>query len=110
MLNKMTDFIEKLNNINFTKEGNDTISNDDWKVTYRTKLHSSMHSGMFPPIQIVIYVTYQGQVAQTWGCDGDEDQRLFVDWFLKERSAIREDVWQDEKLKRNMGEHLFKQL
>lgn len=114
MINTAEEFIAKLEKIPFTVKSSDgqSISTTDgkWKFGYQIKLHSSRHSGMFPPIQMIPHLLYNGSQVQYWGCMENEDTALFVDWFLAKKGKIQDYDWDLKRESEKDGKKIFNAL
>jgi hypothetical protein len=81
-MNEFNIFMERLLQLWFVKSENKALyTKDGFKVDYTLELNQS--SSLLPSVQMVVRVSYKGQMVAMWGCMGEEDQKQLVDFFLK---------------------------
>lgn len=80
-LNKLT-FVEN--------KGKDTLLTEEgFEVSLYTKFqHSKFNSLKLPSVQVVLAVKYKGVPIKQWGCGGDEDTKMVVDFFLEKDNLV----------------------
>lgn len=107
-LKNTENFIAKLEKLNYIKpDGKSLISEEGYEVSYRTEFMSTPPHNPNYPVQIVVYVRKNGQHVQTWGCDSNEANRLFVDFFIKARARAYDAEHENEKVSRDLNEKEF---
>ena len=107
-LKNTENFIAKLEELNYIKpDGKVLISEEGYEVSYRTGLMGNPPHRDDYPVQIVISVRKNGQHVQTWGCDSNEENRLFVNFFIKARARAYDAEHENEKVTRDLNEKEF---
>jgi hypothetical protein len=107
-LKNTENFIAKLEKLNYIKpDGKTLISEEGYEVSYRTEFLSNPPHADNYPVQVVIYVRKEGQHVQTWGCDSNESNRLFVNFFMRARARAYDAKYENEEVTRDLNEKEF---
>jgi hypothetical protein len=107
-MNEFNIFIKKLLKLNIVKSDGETLhTQEGFNIDYHLELNKS--NSMLPSVQMVVKVSYKGQIVAMWGCMGEDDQKQMVDFFIRGRylaSMIKQS--QDKWIKTD-GINLFNQ-
>lgn len=108
------DFINQLNKFTYTGVDTKCIVGDHLgntiKVSYYTKLASSITEIERMPVQIVARIEINGQHAQTWGMENNEDNALFVKWFVTTQAKAYSIQDKAESVAQKSAKELFNSL
>jgi len=100
-LKDVSEFIAKLERVNFTKVDGDTlISDDGFELSYHTKFQTLMGSredckfvGL--PVQLIFRIVKEGVYVSSWGCMDLEDTTELAKWYKLKHSDLQRE--QDDK-------------
>ena len=81
----MKTFVEKLRTMNLDRynDSGDLSNEKGWSIKTAYRMHDE--DGLFPSVQVVVTVYFQGARAGNWGCV-IEDQAEIVSEILKARN------------------------
>jgi hypothetical protein len=102
-----TNFINKLNKINFTEKDGDKYTSENgfvftWHVDY---------SGLRNlPIQLVVNLHYNGGRVAFWGCIDNDDTKAFADFIVKTEAKIYHYEHQQDNKNKLIGQAIFDNL
>jgi hypothetical protein len=112
------DYLAKLKSIEWKSADGDLVGSytkkfvsedDNFELSYSIETMTSLHDRNVP-FRAVIYVRYKGQTVSHWGCVSNEENALFLEWWLKEQRVINDKVTKRESNERKQGEELWKNL
>lgn len=108
------DFIDQLNKFTYTSADTKSIVGDrlgnDIKVSYYTTLSNSITEIERMPVQIVARIEINGQHAQTWGMENNEDNALFVKWFVTTQANAYSVEDKEDSIAQKSAKVLFNNL
>ena len=117
-IKSFAEFMNKLNNIQFTSPDGDSLVssskeltsvNGKWTVWYSYEEMTSLHDRA-TPIRIIIRVRYDGKHLTQWGCENNEENALFIEWFQKQRNAVNEYLYKQERLTEKVAQDMWNNL
>ena len=102
MINKIEDFLEKLDKFEYTsydfkKKLTGTDGINQIEVSYRTELASTYHTVENMPIQLVLHIRINGEYASSWGCADSKENSAAVKWFLETTCKANNAEYLNEK-------------
>lgn len=109
--------LSKLSKIEWSKlnekMGKVLISNDGlWELSYSIKELEAHHSAPNKsyPLQVLIVLRYEGKVVMTWGCETNQDNLSFLEFFKSIKRDIQKEEWENEKEVEDKGKEIFDNL
>jgi len=108
----MNEFIVKLENCNWIDyQDNTLISEEGFKLSFRTKLHGQKGSGkLFPPIQMIWYISYADKTIFSYGCISNTETQRIVDFFLSTKYSLSDEIYKDGIETEKEGEMIWENL
>ena len=104
----VSDFIKKVDRLYLNEVDGNVLSKENWELFYTTKLMSSFVDTM--AVQIVVHLKYDGQVVKSWYCMDDNENRIFVRWFIAKKAQVQSDQLKDDDIRRDYASKLFDEL
>lgn len=110
-VNSIQDLLTKLGKLNFIKVDNKSlIADNGFEVSYSTKFLGDPPHRSDYPVQIVIQIRKEGKHVFTWGCEDNESNRLFVNFYIvAESNAYGAEMKVDDTFQEE-GKKLFNEL
>jgi hypothetical protein len=107
-LENTENFIARLEKFNYIRvvDGNALISEEGYIVSHSFKMNTHMGDGDYP-IQVVINIRKDGHHVQTWGCDSNEANGLYTNFFLSAKGRAYNFEHDAEKVQRELNEEEF---
>lgn len=113
-LMKFADFLNKLHRIQWEKydrDSNTLVSRKgNWELSYRIIEMDGVEMAKKFPLQVQVYVRFQGKVVTTWGCENTEDNAEFLLFFKRRKSDLIEAEYQAERKLEKLGEEMWDTL
>jgi hypothetical protein len=110
---QLSEFINKLDKINFTAVDGKTLIGDilgqSAEVTLDIKLTESV-TGLVPPLQAVFRVRMNGEHVSSWGSESNDSNAEMVAWFLTKKSAVERAEWDVKRQTQTTGQAIFNSL
>lgn len=105
-MKSIQDLINKLNSIKWVQvDGKTLISATGWKVSYSINFLTDPPHRSDYPVQIVIQIRKGNTHVMTWGCEDNESNRLFVNFYEVAKSqAYRNEMEVEDLLKKEYKE------
>lgn len=112
-LRDLGQFMAKVDKINWSgidkPLGKILSSKDGWELSYRIEETNSLHNTDYP-LQVVIWLRFEGQHVQTWGCESNADNAAFLKYFKTKRYSIQSDIDKEQRVSENVGKEKFMNL
>lgn len=106
-----TQFIGKLDKINFTAVDGDILKGDvlgqSVEVTISTELANSIDQLKHLPVQLVIRVRMNGQHVQSWGALDNEENSKLATWFVTKKADTGRNQYDTERQARETAKAIF---
>lgn len=110
-MNSIQQLIDKLNSLKWVQvDGKTLISSEGWKVSYSIKFLTTPPHRMDYPVQIVIQVRKGNTHVLTWGCEDNESNRLFVNFYEVATSKAYRNEMEINDLLQKEHKELFDKL
>jgi hypothetical protein len=110
-MNTIQDLINKLNSLKWVQvDGKTLISANGWKVSYSIKFLTSPPHREDYPVQVVIQIRKNNQYVMTWGCEDNESNRAFVNFYEVAKSNAYKNEMDINDLLQKEYKELFEKL
>lgn len=88
----MSKFVEKLRTMHLDRyNDNGDLSNErGWSIKTAYKMHDE--DGLFPSVQVIVTVYFQGARAGDWGCMRDDQAEIVSEIMKGKNRADRRDI------------------
>lgn len=88
----MTKFVDKLMTMNLDRyNDNGDLSNErGWSIKTAYKMHEE--DGLFPSVQVIVTVYFQGARAGNWGCMRDDQAEIVSEIMKSKNRADRREI------------------
>jgi hypothetical protein len=113
-MESITQFIGKLNKINFTSVKGETLIGDilgqSAEVTITNHLATSTDGLKYFPVQLIIRVKMNGEHVTQWGAVSNEENSQLATWFVTKEAETSSNAYKAKRKVQEVAQAIFNSL